>query len=78
MSSCPSSAYLPRINIKSQKIVSPKAGWQEGKEGKEASSPEGGSDNKIKTQTQTVTKEQTPGGDRLGTEHGASISKEAH
>lgn len=34
-------AYLPRINIKSQKIVSPKAGWQEGKEGKEASSPEG-------------------------------------
>ena len=34
--------YLPRVNIKSQKIVSPEAGRQEGKEGKEASSPEGG------------------------------------
>lgn len=35
------SFYLPRINIKSQKIVSPKAGWQKSKEGKEAPSPEG-------------------------------------
>lgn len=38
-------SYLPRINIKSQKIVSPKAGWQEGEEGKEASSPEGSNKN---------------------------------
>lgn len=62
-SSGPASAYLPRINIKSQKIVSPKAGWQEGKEGKEASSPEGGSDKKWNKNTNKK-KKKTPGGDR--------------
>lgn len=59
---CPCRAagsYLPRINIKSQKIVSPKAGWQEGEEGKEGSSPEGSD------QTQEEHKgEQTPGDDK--------------
>lgn len=32
--------YLPRINIKGQKIVSPKAGWQKREERKETPAPE--------------------------------------
>lgn len=63
----PAGAYLPGINIKSQKIVSPKAGWQKGKEGKEAPSPEGSNKNRKNTDRH-----------QGATEHGAPLVQRLH